>query len=105
MRQLFLQSATAYFITKGDGLLLQSATGFFITKCDSYYKVRRLLTKCDRTSCNRAGQCDLKPKSVKPPYQINVILQRKRKDGCFMLNCFQRRAKVLRSIKTVFKTL
>ena len=49
VRQLLLQSATAYFITKCDGLLLQSATGFLlksptillqsaigITKCDDY---------------------------------------------------------------------
>ena len=57
VRQLLLQSATAFFITKCDGLLLQSATAFllqsatsviakcdnFITKCDRYYKVRRLL--------------------------------------------------------------
>ena len=63
MRQVLLQSATAFFITKCDGLLLQSATAFyykvrqvllqtatgitkcdnFITKCDRYYKVRRLL--------------------------------------------------------------
>ena len=60
---MLLQSATAFFITKCDGLLLQSATAFllqsaqvllqiatgitkcdnFITKCDRYYKVRRLL--------------------------------------------------------------
>ena len=32
------QSATAYFITKCDGLLLQSATTV-LTKCDRYYKV------------------------------------------------------------------
>ena len=45
-----LQSATAFFVTKCDGLLLQSATAFLllsvtsvITKCDRYYKVRRLL--------------------------------------------------------------
>ena len=50
MRQVLLQSATAFFITKCDGLLLQSATAFLlqsatsvITKCDRYYKVRRLL--------------------------------------------------------------
>ena len=63
MRQVLLQSATAFFITKCDGLLLQSATAFyykerqvllqsatgitkcdnFITKCDRYYNVRRLL--------------------------------------------------------------
>ena len=61
MRQVLLQSATAFFITKCDGLLLQSATAFFITKCDKcYYKVRQVLqsvtillqsatgiTKCD----------------------------------------------------------
>ena len=54
VRQVLLQSATAFFITKCDGLLLQSATAFllqsatsvitkcdnFITKCDDYYKVR-----------------------------------------------------------------
>ena len=46
VRQVFLQSATAFFITKCDGLLLQSATAFLlqsatsvITKCDRYYKV------------------------------------------------------------------
>ena len=50
MRQVLLQSATPFFITKCDGLLLQSATAFLlqsatsvITKCDRYYKVRRLL--------------------------------------------------------------
>ena len=64
VRQVLLQSATAFFITKYDGLLLQSATAFFyykvrqgllqsasgitkwdnfIAKCDRYYKVRRLL--------------------------------------------------------------
>ena len=46
VRQVLLQSATAFFITKCDGLLLQSATAFLlqsatsvITKCDRYYKV------------------------------------------------------------------
>ena len=46
VRQVLLQSATAFFITKCDGLLLQSATVFLlqsatsvITKCDGYYKV------------------------------------------------------------------
>ena len=54
VRQVLLQSATAFFIPKCDGLLLQSATAFLlqsatafllqsatsvITKCDSYYKV------------------------------------------------------------------
>ena len=50
VRQVFLQSATACFITKCDCLLLQSATAFFsqsatsaITKGDRYYKVRWLL--------------------------------------------------------------
>ena len=50
VRQVLLQSATAFFITKCDGLLLQSATACLlqsatsvITKCDRYYKVRRLL--------------------------------------------------------------
>ena len=50
VRQVLLQSVTAFFITKCDGLLLQSATVFLlqsatsvITKCDRYYKVRRLL--------------------------------------------------------------
>ena len=50
VRQVLLQSATAFFITKCDDLLLQSATAFLlqsatsvITKCDRYYKVRRLL--------------------------------------------------------------
>ena len=42
VQQVLLQSATAFFITKCDGLLLQSATSV-ITKCDRYYKVRRLL--------------------------------------------------------------
>ena len=40
VQQVFLQSATAYFITKGDGLLFQSATSVF-TKCDRYYEVRQ----------------------------------------------------------------
>ena len=46
VRQVLLQSATAFFIIKCDGLLLQSATAFLsqsetsvITKCDRYYKV------------------------------------------------------------------
>ena len=46
VRQVLLQSATPFFITKYDGLLLQSATVFLlqsatsvITKCDRYYKV------------------------------------------------------------------
>ena len=40
----FIQSATAYAITKGDGLLLQSATAFFITKCNKcYYKGQEVL--------------------------------------------------------------
>ena len=46
VRQVLLQSATAFFITKCDGLLSQSATAFLlqsatsvITKCDRYYKV------------------------------------------------------------------
>ena len=46
VRQVLLQSATPFFITKCDGLLLQSATAFLlqsvtsvITKCDRYYKV------------------------------------------------------------------
>ena len=50
VRQALLQSATAFFITKCDGLLLLSATAFLlqsatsvVTKCDRYYKVRRLL--------------------------------------------------------------
>ena len=51
VRQVLLQSATAFFITKCDGLLLQSATAFLlqsatsvITKCDKcYYKVRQVL--------------------------------------------------------------
>ena len=56
VRKVLLQSVTASFVTKCDGLLLQSATAFllqsatgitkcdnFITKCDSYYKVRQLL--------------------------------------------------------------
>ena len=62
VRQVLLQSATAFVITKCDGLLLQSATAFLlqsatsvITKCDRYYKVRQVLqsatiiTKCDST--------------------------------------------------------
>ena len=65
----FITSATAFFITKCDGLLLQSATAFLlqsalsvITKCDRYYKVWQfhykvrqvlqsatIITKCDST--------------------------------------------------------
>ena len=41
VQQVFLQSATAYSITKGDGLLFQSATSVF-TKCDRYYEVRQI---------------------------------------------------------------
>ena len=64
VQQVFLQSATAYSITKGDSLLFQSATAFFFTKCDKcFYKVRKVLrsatilfqcatgiTKCVRTA-------------------------------------------------------
>ena len=46
VRQVLLQNATAFFITKCDGLLLKSATAFLlqsatsvITECDRYYKV------------------------------------------------------------------
>ena len=47
VRQVLLQNATAFFITKCDGLLLQSVTSAFllqsatsvITECDRYYKV------------------------------------------------------------------
>ena len=50
MRQVLLQTATAEFITKGDGLLLQSATALiFITKFDSYYKVRQFYYKVHAT--------------------------------------------------------
>ena len=55
VRQVLLQSATAFFITKCDGLLLQSATAFLlqsatsvITKCDRYYKVRQFYYKVRR---------------------------------------------------------
>ena len=46
VRQVLLQSATAFFTTKCDGLLLQSETILLqsatrITKCDDYYKVRQ----------------------------------------------------------------
>ena len=51
-----LKNATAYFITKCDGLLLQSTTAFLlrsatsviITKCDKF------ITKCDRTHASSA---------------------------------------------------
>ena len=51
-----LQSATAYFISKCDGLLLQSTTAFLlrsatsviITKCDKFIK------KCERTHASAA---------------------------------------------------
>ena len=55
VRQVLLQSATAFFITKCDGLLLQSATAFLlqsatsvITKCDRYYKVWQFYYKVRR---------------------------------------------------------
>ena len=48
VQQVFLQSATAYSMTKGDSLLFQSATAFFLqsatsvfTKCERYYEVRQ----------------------------------------------------------------
>ena len=43
VRQVLLQSAIAFFITKCDGLLLLSATAFFITSAT------RVFTKCDRS--------------------------------------------------------
>ena len=69
VRQVLLQSATAFFTTKCDGLLLQSATAFLlqsatsvVTKCDRYYIVRqfyykvrqvlqsaKIITKCHST--------------------------------------------------------
>ena len=75
VRQVLLQSATAFFITKCDGLLLQSATAFLlqsatsvITKCDRYYKVWQfyykvrqvlqsatIITKCDSTPLGFEG--------------------------------------------------
>ena len=73
VRQVLLQSATAIFITKCDGLLLQSATAFllqsataiFITKCDGLLlqsatafllqSATSVITKCDNfiTKCDR----------------------------------------------------
>ena len=47
VRQVLLQTATAYFITKGDGLLLQSATAF-------YYKVRQLIQSATEHTCVKA---------------------------------------------------
>ena len=43
MRQVLLQRATAFFITKCDGLLLQSATAFLLQSAT------RVITKCDST--------------------------------------------------------
>ena len=77
VRQVLLQSATAFFITKCDGLLLQSATAFLlqsatsvIRKCDRYYKVWQfyykvrqvlqsatIITKCDSTIGVWPAQC------------------------------------------------
>ena len=79
-----LQSTTAFFITKCDGLLLQSATAFslqsatsVITKCDRYhkvwqfyYKVRQVLqsatiiTKCNSTHQHRLRDVTCKPAIV-----------------------------------------
>ena len=60
---MLLQSATAFFITKCDGLLLQSATAFFlqsatsvITKCARYYKVRRLLQSATEHTPGKVGR-------------------------------------------------
>ena len=75
VRQVLLQSATAFFITKCDGLLSQSATTVLlqsatsvITKCDRYYKVWQfyykvrqvlqsatIITKCDSTTHTTSG--------------------------------------------------
>ena len=67
MGQVLLQSATAFFITKCDGLLLQSATAFLlqsltillqsatgITKCDDYYKVRQYMLQSKLNVLGRA---------------------------------------------------
>ena len=44
VRQVLLQSATAFFITKCNGLLLQSATAFLLQSAMvCYYKVRQVL--------------------------------------------------------------
>ena len=83
VRQVLLQSATAFFVTKCNGLLLQSATAFLlqnatsvITKCDRYYKVWQfyykmrqvlqsatIITKCDSAYVKR--QSPLRPPSVR----------------------------------------
>ena len=59
VRKVLLQSATAFFITKCDGLLLQSATAFLlqsatstvITKCEvrQVLQSATIITKCDST--------------------------------------------------------
>ena len=54
VQQVFLQSATAYFITKGDGLLFQSATAFFYKVRQVFLKSATGITKCD----NFISMCD-----------------------------------------------
>ena len=50
VRQVLLQSATAFFITKCDGLLLQSATAFLLQSATAFLlqSVTSVITKCDR---------------------------------------------------------
>ena len=55
MRQVLLQSATALFITKCDGLLLQSATAFLLQSATGITSAT-IITKCDSTRASFAQQ-------------------------------------------------
>ena len=72
VQQVLLQSVTAYFITKCDGLLLQSAID--LTKCNNF------ITKCDRTDGSGTGCLELESR-VKFPYLHET---------CYLLELFHR---------------
>ena len=56
MRQVLLQSATAFFIAKCDGLLLQSATAFLLQSVTILLQSATGITKCDRTHARGSYQ-------------------------------------------------
>ena len=53
VRQVLLQSATAIFITKCDGLLLQSAIAFLLQRIITKYSLERFLSICGEKMSNK----------------------------------------------------
>ena len=83
VRQVLLQSATAFFITKCDDLFMTKCDSFFlqsatsvVTKCDSffYYKVRwSVMTKCDSFFITKCDKCCYKVRQVLQ--SVKILLQ------------------------------